>query len=87
MYLKSLLKNIDVKEKKTKKLNDKKSLSSKKDEKELSEQYIFETVAGKNAKWNGSKTQNFQKWEQRIHKRYKKDIGKNPYFKQNLTKN
>ncbi|GAH16280.1 unnamed protein product, partial [marine sediment metagenome] len=87
LYLNSLLKNIDIKEKKPKKIIDKKSLSSIKVEKVLSEQYVFETVTGKKAIWNGSETQNFRKWEQRIHKRYKKDTGKNPYFKQNLTKN
>ncbi|MBA7690923.1 hypothetical protein ES703_99459 [subsurface metagenome] len=87
LYLKSLLKNIDVKKKKPKKTNDKKSLSSEKDQREFSEQYVFETVTGKNTLWNGSETQNFLKWKHRIHQKYKKDTGKNPYYKQNLTKN
>ena len=87
LYLKFLLKNIDVKNIEPKKTIPKKPLSSKKNEKELSEQYVFETVTSKNAIWDGLETQNFLKWKQRIHKRYKKDTGKNPYFKQNLTKN
>ncbi len=87
LYLKSLLKTIDIKERAPKKAIEKKSLSSKKDEKELTEQYVFKTVTGKNAIWDGSETQNFLKWKQKIPNRYKQDTGKNPYFKHNLTKN
>ena len=87
LYLKSLLKNIDIKKEKPKKIIDKKPISSKKDQGEFSEQYVFETVMGKNAIWKELETQNFLKWKHRIHQKYKKDTGKNPYFKQNLTKN
>jgi len=91
LYLKSLLNSTDIKKEKPKKKIDKKPkpLDPKKDEKEkeLSEQYAFETITGKNAIWNGLETQIFLKWKGRIHKKYKKDTGKNPYFKQNLTKN
>lgn len=85
-YLKSLLKNEDVKKKKLKKIIEKKNISSKIDEKELSEQNIFETITGKNAIWNEVETKNFMKWKDRIQKRYKKDTGKNPYYNHKLTK-
>jgi hypothetical protein len=87
LYLNSLLKKEDNKNQKPKKSIDKKPIKQKKEEKEFSEQFVFESVTGKNAIWSGSETQNFLKWKHRTHKKYKKDTGKYPYYKQNLTKN
>ena len=84
-YLENLHKNIDNK-KPTKKL-DKKTISSKEDEKEVSEQSVFKILTGKNDIWNGTETQNFKNWKHRIHKKYKKETGNNPNYKGNLTKN
>ncbi len=86
-YLKSLPKNIVIKEKKPKKTTEKKKINLSKDQKEISEQYVFEIIMGKNAIWKELETQNFIKWKDRMYKKYMKDTGKNPYFKRNLTKN
>ena len=86
-YLESLYKSKDNKKKKLTIKLDKKTISSKEDEKEVSEQNIFKALTGKNAIWNGSETQNFKNWKPRIHKKYKKETGKNPYYKGNATKN
>ena len=86
-YLENLYKNINNKTKKPKKKLDKKIISSKKDDKEVSEHFIFKTLTGKNAIWNGSETQKFNNWKPRIHKKYKKETGKNPYYGEKLTQN
>ncbi|MFW9873317.1 MAG: hypothetical protein ACFFG0_09460 [Candidatus Thorarchaeota archaeon] len=87
LYLQSLIMNINAKAKKLLKNNNKKPLNPKKDKEEITELYIFERITGKNAIWNGSETQNFVKWKQRIHNKYKKNTGKNPYYKQKVTNN
>jgi len=87
LYLDNLLKNKGNKAKKpTKKLNKKES-STKKDDKEISEQFIFKTLTGKNTIWNGTETKNFIDWKRRIYKKYTKDTGKNPYYRGKLTQN
>jgi hypothetical protein len=87
LYLEALLKNTAVKQKKAKKLTKKKKAKNKKNKKEVSEQQVFETLTDKNAVWNGSLTQNFLKWKQKIHKNYRKETQKNPYYKQKPTRN
>ncbi|MBY8992044.1 MAG: hypothetical protein KGD58_14970 [Candidatus Lokiarchaeota archaeon] len=84
-YLENLYKNINNKTKKPKKNLDKKIISSKKDDKEVSEQFIFETLTGKNAIWNGTETKTFQNWKAKTKNKYKKEIGKNPYYSGKLT--
>ncbi|UCD00810.1 MAG: hypothetical protein JSV23_07955 [Promethearchaeota archaeon] len=86
-YLENLIKKRTTKSKEPKKKYDKKPVNSKKDEKSVSEQTIFEALTGKNAIWKGSETQNFQTWKQRINKKYKKEKGKNPYYRGELTQN
>ncbi|GAG93431.1 unnamed protein product, partial [marine sediment metagenome] len=81
LHLKSLLKNIDVKKIKPKKIIDKKLLSSKKDQGEFSEQYVFETVTGKKAIWNGSETKTFQNWKTAIKNKYRIENGKITHYK------
>ena len=81
LYLKSLLKNIDIKKIKPKKIIDKKPLSPKKDQREFSEQYVFEIVTGKNAIWNGSETKVFQKWKAKIMNKYCIETGKITHYK------
>ncbi|MEE9378289.1 MAG: hypothetical protein V3V33_09670, partial [Candidatus Lokiarchaeia archaeon] len=85
LYLENLLKNKDNKAKKPIKNLKKKELSSKKDDKEISEQFSFKMITSKNAIWKGSETKNFLDWKRRIHKIYIKDTGKNPYYKGKLT--
>jgi hypothetical protein len=70
-----------------KKVIEKKPSTPKVEKKDLSEQYVFNSVTGKKAIWNGSETKNFINWKNRIHKNYKKDTGKNPYYKNNTTVN
>ncbi|MFX1553717.1 MAG: hypothetical protein ACFFBV_07295 [Promethearchaeota archaeon] len=86
-YLEDLINKRITKSKKLTKNLDEKPLNTKKDEKGVSEQTVFETITGKNAIWNGSETQNFKNWKQRINKKYKKETGKNPYYKGKLTQN
>ncbi len=89
-HLENLLRNNRNKENKirrpSKKLIKKES-SSKKDDKEILEQFIFKTLSNKNAFWNGAETKNFIDWKRRIHKKYNKDTGKNPYYRGKLTQN
>jgi hypothetical protein len=87
LHLKSLIKSKQPKEEKPKETIDKNPPSPKKDKQELTEPYVFKTITGKNAIWNGSETQNFLKWKKRNHNQYQKDTGKNPYYNQKLTKN
>jgi hypothetical protein len=87
LYLNSLIKSKQIKKKKPKKKIEKQPSSPKKESEELTEGYVFEKLTGKNAIWNGSETQNFLKWKNRIHSQYKKETGKNTYYNQKLTKN
>ena len=87
LYLENLLKNKDNKAKKPIKNLKKKEPSSKKVGKEISEQFTFKTLTGKNAIWKGSKTKNFLDWKSRNYKKYTKDTGKNPYYRGKLTQN
>lgn len=86
-YLENLINKTTTKTKKLTKNGEKKPIKSKKDDKGVSEQTVFETLTGKNAVWKGTETQNFKNWKQRINKRYKKETGKNPYYRGDLTQN
>ena len=86
-HLENLLRNKEDKIRRPSKKLIKKESSSKKDDKEISEQFIFKTLTNKNAFWNGAETKNFIDWKRRIHKKYNKDTGKNPYYRGKLTQN
>ena len=86
-YLENLLKNKQNKDKKPPKKLNKKESTTRKEDKEISEQLVFKTLTGKNSTWNGSETKNFLDWKRRIHKKYNKDTGKNPYYREKLTQN
>ncbi len=59
----------------------------KKEERVISESFVFEALTGKNAVWNGTETKNFQEWKRKIAKKYQKETGKNTYYGGNLTQN
>ena len=86
-HLENLLRNKEDKIRRPSKKLIKKESSSKKDDKEISEQFIFKTLTNKNAFWNGAETKNFIDWKRRIHKKYNKDTGKNPFYRGKLTQN
>lgn len=85
LYLNSLRKKRKIEDNKPKEKKNKNSLNKVTNKEKITEKYIFEQVAGKNAVWNGSETQNFLNWKRKIHKKYKKDTRKNPYYKQQPT--
>ena len=87
LYLEKLINKRPIKNKKLVKNFDKNASNSNKQNKEILEKKIFETLTGKNAIWNESETKNFKDWKNRLYKKYKKDTGRNPYFKGNLTQN
>ena len=86
-HLENLLNNKEDKIRRPSKKLIKKESSSKKDDKEISEQFIFKTLTNKNAVWNGTETKNFIDWKRRIHKKYNKDTEKNPYYRGKFTQN
>ncbi len=88
IYLNSLIKSKPSQAEKPKQKIDKKPIPPKKSNKqELTEQYVFKKIKGKNAIWNGAETQNFINWKKRTHSQYQKETGKNPYYNQKPTKN
>ena len=86
-HLENLLRNKEDKIRRPSKKLIKKESSSKKDDKEISERFIFKTLTNKNAFWNGAETKNFIDWKRRMHKKYNKDTEKNPYYRGKLTQN
>ncbi|UCC19532.1 MAG: hypothetical protein JSV62_15765 [Promethearchaeota archaeon] len=87
LYLKNLINKKPIKKDSKSPKPVKKTAPKKEPEKEISEQSIFKTLTGKNAIWNGSETQNFKNWKQRVIKKYKRETGKNPYYNCKLTLN
>ena len=87
LYLEKLINKRPIKNKKLIKKPDKNASNSNKQNKEIIEKKIFETLTGKNAIWNESETKNFKNWKNRAYKKYGKDIGRKPYYKGNLTQN
>lgn len=59
---------------------------SKKDNGDI-EALIFEKLEDKNANWAGTETKAFKNWKRRTANKYRKDKGKNPYYKGKPTKN
>ncbi len=87
LYLEKLSNKRPSKNKKPIKKLDKKASNSNKQDKEIIEKKIFETLTGKNAIWKESETKNFNGWKSKTYEKYGKDTGRKPYYKGNLTQN
>ena len=61
-------------------------MNSKKNDKEISEQFIFTKLTGKNAIWNGVETKTFQNWKTKLKNKYRIESGNVSYYKGKPTK-
>ncbi len=86
VYLDSLINSKKIKVEKPKKKIEKKPLTPKKDKVEITEQYIFKILTGKNAIWNGVETKTFQNWKIKTKNKYRSDYGKITHYKGKPTK-
>ncbi len=86
VYLDSLINSKKNKVEKPKKKIERKPSAPRNDKVEITEQYIFKILTGKNAIWNRAETKTFQNWKVKTKNKYCDDTGKISHYKGKPTK-